>query len=246
MTRPLVFIATVFLCAQFTQLFAADILTIVTFGDSVTAKRGSTEVYTALLADELSFNGKDLKVINAGIGGHTTKNGKGRFQKDVLDVNPDLVVIMFGINDAAVDVWKKPRVTLADYRKNLTEMIDTLKKQGAQVVLMTSNPIHWVSKTRELYGKPPYEWDDVDGFNVLLRDYVKEVREIAKNEDVGLVDVFAAFEAHDSDPKHKAGSLTPDGMHPGNEGHRMIADLLIKHLVAADKRFAYKPSVDGK
>ncbi|MFK5924857.1 MAG: exo-alpha-sialidase [Verrucomicrobiota bacterium] len=225
---------------------AAETSTIVTFGDSVTAQRGSLEVYSNLLADEISFEGKNVKVVNAGIGGHTSKMGKARFAKDVLDLKPDVVVIMFGINDAAVDVWKKtpatkPRVSLKNYRSNLEGMIRVLKKQGVRVVLMTSNPIHWAPKTRELYGKPPYQPDEVDGFNVLLRDYVAAVREIAKKENVELVDVFAAFEAYDAQPKHTAGSLTPDGMHPGSVGHRIIVDLLIKQLATGDKRFARKP-----
>jgi len=247
MSRLQLFIAIALFCVPASLFYAAENTTptIVTFGDSVTAKRGSTAVYTKLLAEELSFDGKDVKVINAGIGGHTTKNGKSRFQKDVLDVKPDVVVIMFGINDAAVDVWRKPpaktpRVALAEYRLNLTEMVKALRKQGARVVLMTSNPIHWAPKTRELYGKSPYKPDEVDGFNVLLREYVVAVREIADKEKVELVDVFAAFETHDSDPKHRAGSLTPDGMHPGNEGHRIIADLLIEFFTATDKRFTRK------
>ncbi len=246
MTRLFLFISTVLICVWNTSLIAADPPTIVTFGDSVTAKRGSTAVYSTLLAEELSFDGKEVKVINAGIGGQTTKMGKARFKKDVLDLKPDVVVIMFGINDAAFDVWKKipakkPRVPLKNYRSNLEGMIGVLKKQGARVVLMTSNPIHWAPKTRELYGKAPYKPDDVDGFNVILRDYVKAVREIAKKERVELIDVFAAFEAHDAEPKHKPGSLTPDGMHPGSPGHRIIADLLIKQLAAGDDHFARKP-----
>lgn len=246
MNRPLLFIAAVFLCAHNICLLAEEPLTIVTFGASVTAPRGSTTVYSDLLANDLSHDGKDVKVINAGVGGHNTKMAKARFEEDVLKANPDVVVIMFGINDAAVDVWKdppadKPRVSLTDYHKNLTEMVQALKEQGARVVLMTPNPLYWSATTLKLYSKPPYRPDDVDGFNVVLRDYNAAVREIAQTEDVGLVDVFAAFEAYDADPKHKHGSLNSDGMHPGDVGHRIIADLLIEHLTEADKKFARKP-----
>ena len=220
--------------------------TIVTFGDSVTAPRGSLAVYSTLLGEELSFAGKDVKVINAGIGGHTTANGKARFEKDVLAHQPDAVVIMFGINDAAVDVWKKPpasgpRVRLTDYRQNLTTMVRTLKAKGARVVLMTSNPIYWSETTWPLYARPPYQPDDPDGFNVVLRDYAQAVREIAKAEDVGIVDVFAAFIAETAKPGRKPSSLTMDGMHPNDLGQRIIADLLIAHFAAADRRFARKP-----
>lgn len=219
---------------------------IVTFGDSVTAERGRIEVYPQLLARELSFDDNDVTVINAGIGGHTTTMGRKRFQEDVLEANPDVVVIMFGINDAAVDVWKDPpasgpRVSLEDYRNNLTEMVRTLKERNVRVVLMTSNPIHWTDKTLELYGKPPYRPGEVDGFNVILRDYVVAVREIAAKEKVGLVDVFAAFEEFDASSERKPGSLTPDGMHPGSPGHRITVDLLIDHLADVDTRFSRKP-----
>src|SRR5262249_18292990 len=159
-----------------------------------------------------------------------TSNGKARFQKDVLDHHPDVVVIMFGINDVAVDVWKTPpasapRVSLADYRQNLTAMVQAIKAQGARVILMTSNPIYWADATRNLYAKPPYLPDDVDGFNALLRDYVQAVREIAQKEGTGLVDVFAAFKSREAEPGHKPGSLARDGMHPDDEGQRIIADL---------------------
>jgi lysophospholipase L1-like esterase len=232
--------------AFFVLVSFAKAQTIVTFGDSVTAPRGSLAVYSKLLADELSIAGKDVKVINAGIGGHTTANGKSRFEKDVLANQPDVVVIMFGINDAAVDVWKEPaatgpRVPLADYRQNLTTMVQTLKAKGARVVLMTSNPIYWSETTWPRYAKPPYRPDDVDGFNVVLRDYVQAVREIAKAEGVGLVDVFAALTANAAKPGHKPGALTLDGMHPNDEGQRIIADLLIEHFAAADGRFSRKP-----
>lgn len=218
---------------------------IVTFGDSVTAPREGIVVYTELLAQELRFEGEAVGVINRGIGGHTTAMGMARFEQDVIAENPDVVVIMFGINDAAVDVWKTPpaeesRVSLSDYRRNLIAMIRTLKGWGARVILMTSNPVHWVEKTKELYGKSPYDPDAVDGFNVLLRDYVAAAREIAQTEGVGLVDVFAAFEAYDVQSGRAAGTLTPDGMHPGNVGQRVIADRLLARICATDARFSQR------
>lgn len=215
---------------------------VVTFGDSVTAPRDGLVVYADLLAEELRFEGEAVRVINRGVGGHTTAMGMARFGKDVIAENPDVVVIMFGINDAAVDVWKTPpaeasRVSLADYRQNLIEMIRTLKGRGTRVILMTSNPVHWADKTKEMYGKSPYDPNAVDGFNVLLRDYVAAARDIAKTENVRLVDVFAAFDAYDVQSGREAGALTLDGMHPGNMGQRLIADLLLAHLCAVDKRF---------
>ncbi|MBT5903218.1 MAG: SGNH/GDSL hydrolase family protein [Opitutaceae bacterium] len=214
----------------------------VAFGDSVTAPREGIVVYAELLAEELKFEGHRVQVVNRGVGGNTTAMAMERFERDVLATNPDVVVIMFGINDSAVDVWKTPpaqesRVSLTNYRRNLTTMIRPLKAQGARVVMMTPNPKHWTDNTKELYGQPPYDPESADGFNPLLRKYVAAARDVAREEQVGLVDVFAAFEAYDAKSQQKPGSLTPDGMHPGNAGQRLIADLLMGYLCAADARF---------
>ncbi len=234
-------------------LHAASLLpaqTIVAFGDSTTASRGETVVYSRILGDELLFDGKKITVLNAGIGGNTTKMAKARFDKDVLAAKPDVVVIQFGINDSAVDVWAKvpatkPRVSLADYRANLTSMVQTLKQRGSRVVLMTSNSMTWTPTLLKLYSKPPYLPDDADGMNVVLRDYVQAVREIAKTEGAGLVDVYEAFQ--ESVKKKKPGKgLCLDGMHPGDEGHRIVADLLMTHLTNADKRFTRRPNTVWK
>jgi len=231
---------------QSADLLAAQPLVIVTFGASATEARGVKADFSNLLACELSFDGKDIKVINAGIGGNTTRMGKKRLESDVLAAQPDVVVMMFGINDAAVDVWETPpattsRVSLEEYRENLTAMIQALKQRGTRVVLMTTNPTYWAAKTIELYGKPPYKTDEVYGFSFLLSDYAAAAREIARQEGVGLVDNFAAFEAYDAESGHEPGSLTSDGMHPNNAGHRIIADLLIELFTQSDHRFVHRP-----
>ncbi|MGB0580203.1 MAG: exo-alpha-sialidase [Limisphaerales bacterium] len=198
--------------------------TIVAFGDSTTARRGPLKIYSGLLA---KANPKD-RVINAGIGGHNTDHARKRFQKDVLSKNPDLVIIQFGINDAAVDVWKKatkPRVSIERYEKNLKFFVATLKGRKAKVILMTPNPIRWTEKLKRMYGKPPYRGNDPDGFNVLLRDYAQVVRKVATDNRIPLIDVYRTFdEAKDID------SLLLDGMHPNNRGHQIVADKLQREL----------------
>lgn len=227
-------------------LRADEPFVVVAFGDSVTAPRGRTEVYPGLLAAEMSHGGKDIKVVNAGVGGNTTALAKARFEKDVLDASPDLVILMFGINDAAVDVWKdppatRPRVPLESYRRNLTDMVSELKTREVEVVLMTPNPLYWTNTTRELYAKAPYLPEEPDGFNVILRDYAQAVRKVAAEQEVGLVDVFNAFEDELDRSGTEPTSVVRDGMHPGDPGQRIIADLLIDHLGSAVPDLSRKP-----
>ena len=111
---------------------------------------------------------------------------------------------------------------LSEYEQNLRWMIATLRQQKAKPVLMTTNPTRWTPRLRELYGKPPYRPQDADGFDApVLSRYNEVVRRLAKELAVPLVDVHDTFTAKNAD------KLLLDGMHPNDEGHRIIAELLL-------------------
>ncbi|QDV48038.1 SGNH/GDSL hydrolase family protein [Gimesia fumaroli] len=223
---------------------SAEPFTVVTFGDSTTATRGPLVVYSMILEKELPQQSIPVKVINAGIGGNTTANAVARFEKDVLQKQPDLVVIQFGINDSAVDVWRDPpkeksRVSKKQYEANLRSLIKQLKEKQIAVILMTPNSLRWIPRIQKLYGKPPYDPEDPDGFNLFLKAYAETVRQIAKETNVPLVDVYAAFETYAKQPGQSAHDLLLDGIHPNTKGQRMVADLLmpqIKQVLAARKK----------
>lgn len=221
--------------------------TIVAFGDSTTAPRGNLRIYARVLQDNLLTKSGDVQVINAGKGGNTTVNARARFEKDVIAREPNLVLIGFGINDSVIDVWKKPpagqpRVAQAEYENNLRFFVQTLKAHKAQAILITPNALGWTPKLKNLYGKPPYKPDDPDGFNLLLRDYAESARKIAREEGVPLVDVFAAFEQYGKQPGQVTADLLLDGMHPNDNGHKLVADLLIKAILAANPDVKLKPA----
>lgn len=210
-------------------------MTIVAFGDSTTAPRGPLVVYADLLRKELPQRGGPVKVINAGVPGNTTADGRARFERDVLAHKPQLVVIQFGINDSTANVWANPpelesRITLKDFGQNLRYFLRTLRERGVKVILMTPNPMRWTAELKKLYGKPPYDLTDADGFNKTLRPYAEEVRRIARAEKVPLVDVFLAFEEQGKKPGGSIDALLLDGMHPNEKGHRLIADRLIERI----------------
>ena len=130
-------------------------VTLVAFGDSTTAPRGSIPVYVDCLRHDLPRRGLAIDAVNAGVGGNTTQAGRARFAKDVLDRKPDIVVIQFGINDSAVDVWRTPpatqaRVAVDRYTANLEFFADTLQAQKRVVIFMTPNPMRWTPALRQM------------------------------------------------------------------------------------------------
>lgn len=203
------------------------------FGDSTTAPRGSVKVYADRVNTMLQSIGSSLSVYNAGVPSNTTAQAVKRLQTDVLAYKPRIVVMQFGINDSAIDVWKKPpatepRVSKEAFIANYRSMIAATQKAGAKVILMTTNPLRWHSKTRELYGKPPYKPDAEDGFeSATLLAYNDALRSLAKELNLPLVDVHAAYPAYAAKKKTTLNDMLPDGMHPGDPGHELIAEMLL-------------------
>ena len=205
------------------------------FGDSTTATRpGSVDkVYAERVQERLQGVGSKLSVFNAGQGSNTTHNARQRFQKDVLQHKPRIIVMQFGINDSAVDVWKnppasQPRVSLTDFRENLAAMITLATKQQAKVILMTTNPLRWTPKLKELYGKPPYQPEQQDGMDApVLAAYNEVIRELAKEHDLPLVDVHNAYSKYAEVHEISIDELLLDGMHPNDTGHELLTELLV-------------------
>lgn len=75
----------------------------------------------------------DIIVVNSGIGGDTITNGDKRFQSDVLDHSPNLVVINYG---GANDTTHTP---IGKYAECLERMFIRLKERNIPVIFMTDN-----------------------------------------------------------------------------------------------------------
>jgi acyl-CoA thioesterase I len=219
-------------------------LRIVALGDSTTATAREwapeiKEVYADCLPGALAAYGIEAVVFNAGIGDTTTRQAVERLDRDVRVHNPDLVIVQFGINDSWIDIDEgqtRPRLTRAEYRRNLGTIAQRLKQDGARVVLMTPNPMRWSDPVYiKLFTEHPGVLDvrAIRGIDRLLDRYVEDVREVARNESVPLVDIFRAFEDYGTAPGQSIEDLllAGDGIHPNATGQRLVCHLLTARIV---------------
>jgi lysophospholipase L1-like esterase len=99
----------------------------------------------------------------------------------------------------------------------------------------------------DAFGKNPGLLDTGQerGIDALLDLYAQDVRDVARDEDTAIVDVFAAFEDCGKQPGKSMDDLllAGDGIHPDNEGQRMVCELLTRRIVAdgADESSAAGP-----
>lgn len=180
---------------------------IIAFGDSITAA-GVWENGFASLTGE--------SVINAGVGGDSSGTARSRFNSAVISKSPDVVIIGFGMNDAAVDMAKY--VSLADFRSNLSYYIDSCLAIGAKVIVTTPNPIG-EDDYYTRHDKTAFE--QYGGADAFLMLYVAEIKSVVSEKGVTLADVNAEFRKQ-SDPV----SFLSDGVHPTNAGYALYASVI--------------------
>lgn len=220
------------------KILNGDIPTLCFFGDSVTHgefefQNGFKEsvwkpelVYHKLLADRIRETyGKEITVINAGVGGDFSGDGLKRIQTDVLDKKPDFCCVMFGTND--VTNSRKGAKALDDYKQNLRQIIRMLRDENIEAALMTPGMLC----SHGVRGFTGFWWFVHKYYESLqtggkMDAYAQGMRDMAKDLDVPLADVYAKWKRMEADGVDTT-SLLINGMnHPTPEMHRLFADEL--------------------
>ena len=202
-------------------------LLIVTFGNSTTAPRkGVDSVYAVRIHKLLGEAGIQNKVINSGIGGSHSgsikdndytkiEHGMDRFEKAVLNHRPDWVTLNFGLNDAYQDkgIGTSSRIPVEKYIENLTYFINQIKKDNGKIIVLTPNPVG----------------SKLDSFRYeRLTQYRKAAKSIAKANHVYFIDSWKLFYRYTRKDPKSIDSLLPDGTHPNDVGHKLVADAIVK------------------
>jgi acyl-CoA thioesterase-1 len=185
------------LLSGFCSMAAARTLTLVAFGDSLTAGYllPQDKGFAAVLERELKARGHDLTVINGGVSGDTTADGLARLDWTIPD-NADGVILELGANDMLRGL--DPAIP----RANLHEILTRLKARKLAVFLVGM-------KAQRNFG-PAY----VEAFDGIYTDLAKEF-------GLPLYPFFLALTAGNSDLSLQ------DGLHPNAQGiDKIVTDIL--------------------
>ncbi len=150
-----------------------------------------------------------INVITTAIGGETSIPGAARFERDVMSLKPDIIFIDYALNDRRQPADKVEAAWL--------EMIAAAKKANVPVVLLTPT------------GDSSAKLDDP---NDRLNERAEMIRRIAREQNVLLGDVFAAWvaEVRKGTPQT---DLLSQVNHPNLKGHTLAAETIVKALQAA-------------
>ncbi len=175
----------------------------VLFGDSIT--RNWARLDQEWL-DEHNFVGR-------GIGGQTTMHLLSRLRPDVIELDPEYMVLLIGINDIARN---NGYIAVENTFKNIVSMVELVQVHGIKPIMCTLCPAREIG-WRKRVGDPRPQ---IDQLNSLIKDYAAE-------HGIPLVDYNTALRTDDGamDARYET-----DAVHPNLAGYKVMEKALLDIL----------------
>lgn len=161
---------------------------------------------SALLADYPAAN---LKILNRGISGHKVPDLAKRWEKDTVELKPDILSILIGVNDIWHKLNGRYNGTVKDYETGYRALLKGTRKSLPDVRIVICEP--FVLRC----GAVNDSWFPEFGQR---RDVAKK---LAEEMNITFVPFQAMFDeaAKKAPPEY----WTRDGVHPTLAGHGLIA-----------------------
>lgn len=187
--------------------------TILFQGDSITdagrinSENGLGNGYVAMIAKDLASQ-EELCILNRGISGNRAIDLVERWQADCIQLAPDVLTILIGINDC----WKKYKTgedtPVALFEERYVSLLESAQKNTrAQIILMEPFLLHSLP--------------DQPSWRETLDPEIQVVRKLAVSYKTRLITLDAMFA--ELSTRYGYAALAEDGVHPTPLGHQAIA-----------------------
>ncbi len=195
------------------------------FGDSITqgffdlgggwAQRLIKDYHVKTL-EGLHSNGPWIEVFNLGVSGDTTQGVIDRMDNEIeareLSEGDKAIVVAIGCNDS---ILRDNRVMVEEYEfeSRVEELVDTALEHTSKVLLVGLAPVDQRQTDPWVHSSSGKQWKNnrIDLFEDILK-------QVAGRKKVSFVPIYDSMKA-----KQDEGiKLHSDGLHPNDEGHRLI------------------------
>ncbi len=154
------------------------------------------------------FPEEDFTFYNRGVSGNRSRDLAARWQADCIDLKPDLVSILVGVNDVWRAFDEKDPTSAEQYEETVRTMLEDVRtKTGARILLM--EPFVVIARPEQEEWQPDLQ-PKIAALRRLAREYADAY--------IPLDGLFAAA-CIDRPPAY----WTLDGVHPSDEGEWLIA-----------------------
>ncbi|MBQ5677455.1 MAG: hypothetical protein IIV47_01140 [Clostridia bacterium] len=198
-------------------LFIGDSITDPKFNFRMMSTIKGRNIYALQLKKRLKAYSKDIKVDIKGIASNRTYHVYDRLTKDCINLKPDVVIMLIGVNDAWENYVPQDYPPLLRpmephireiYRRLRTELPDT------QILYLMPFMIDAVEE------KLPYH-KTLDQFREVLKN-------VALQNGATVLDMQDVY--YEAQKTIEPKKLAIDGIHPTNLGHKIMADAVFEML----------------
>lgn len=199
--------------------------TILFQGDSITACHrdvndpadlGQGYAMLAAKALEKKYPGQ-FRFVNRGVSGDRVTDLYRRRQADILDVKPDVLSILVGVNDVGHEIWNGRGVDVQTYLDVYDKLLREVRQSLPNVKIMLMEPfINEGSAT----GK------EIEEFECEVAMRSEAVQLLCAKHDLTFLTL--QFDLYDLEEDKPAGHWTLDGVHPTLNFHQYMADKWVK------------------
>ena len=162
------------------------------------------------------------EIINKGVNGSTAVDINNRFYDDVISLNPDCALMVFGTKDIATKGGN-----VDDVFSQLMEMVERCRKNNIKPVvaipLLVDEPIACESMSEDL-GFDTNTCIDFQEGNVKLREYRQKILDAAAQQGFLAVDLQGEFEKVIEGQDHS--QLYADGLKLNAKGHKILFNIV--------------------
>lgn len=210
----------------------------VSIGDSITVGYSATRKeysWSYRLYNMISqFQEQDLRYFNSGISGNLISpgsrayyhedsgkpSGVERFERDVIQHEPDLVILAFGLNDLRCGT------PVDTFLKELDSIVMNIQKKLQALIVVVNT--YFITG----YKAYPVAWDhaDID----IAKMYNSHMQKYAEENGLLYADIFSAQGEADW-------VVDRDMIHPNNLGHLLIANKIFETIATNCSCLSIKP-----
>ena len=135
-----------------------------------------------------------------------------RWQKDCLDIRPDVLNILVGVNDVHYSVFNGKEFCIEKIKETYISLIDRVREVTPEVKIILCEPFSYAIES------PGKEWAT---WQPRLLQVQRTVQEIAEEKQVYFLPLQQMFD--DLCQKAEPEYWIWDGIHPTESGHWMLA-----------------------
>ena len=172
------------------------------------------------------FPDRKVYILNGGSGGDAVGNMNARFEDDILPMDPDIVILTFGMNDSGYFGTDNPETAKKSVEKSLHDFEQIQKKLKANPditpVIMSSSPY---DETQVANDNP------LKGKTEIMKKITAFQEKAAKQNNWQYVDLFNPMLELNLSEQQKDSTFSALGegrVHPGTGGYLVMAAYFLK------------------